>query len=248
MTGIGGGIFIVPLLTLVYSLSPAHAVGTSLAAIFFTAVAATVSYSRQKRVNYKTGFLLALATAPGAIIGAYLTTVISARILGISFGVFLILMALRIMKETAILEKRSLGKEAVLHSLASSEVNSSADKRRWLLGVVLGFFGGIASGLLGVGGGIVIVPIMMFALGISITNAVATSMFTMIFTSISGVGQHYVLGNINFEYALFLGAGSILGAQIGAYVCKNVSGRTLQVIFGLMLIVISVQMILKFIQ
>jgi len=75
MTGIGGGAFIVPLLTLIYAFAPANAVGTSLTTIIFTAIASTINYSRQKRIYYKTGLILAIMTAPGAVLGAYLTSV-----------------------------------------------------------------------------------------------------------------------------------------------------------------------------
>jgi hypothetical protein len=91
MTGVGDGVFIVPLLTLVYAFVPASAVGTSLAAITFTAVAAAISYSRQRRIYYKAGLLLAIATAPGAVIGAFLTSVLPAATLGLIFGFFLII-------------------------------------------------------------------------------------------------------------------------------------------------------------
>jgi uncharacterized membrane protein YfcA len=86
MTGVGGGIFIVPLLTVAYSFAPANAVGTSLTTITFTAIAATVSYSRQKRIYYKAGLILATATGPGAVLGAYLTSVIPSATLGLIFG------------------------------------------------------------------------------------------------------------------------------------------------------------------
>ena len=62
MTGLGGGIFVVPLLTLVFSFAPANAIGTSLTTILFTAAAATVYYSKQKRIYYRAGLILALAT------------------------------------------------------------------------------------------------------------------------------------------------------------------------------------------
>ena len=85
LTGVGGGAIIVPILSLIYAFTPATAVGTSLAAIVFTAVAATFTYWRQKRIFFRTGVFISFATAPGAVIGAYLTEVISATFLGISF-------------------------------------------------------------------------------------------------------------------------------------------------------------------
>jgi hypothetical protein len=70
MTGVGGGVFIVPILTFFYDFSPlASATGTSLTAIIFTAIASTINYARQKRIYYKTGLLLAVTAAPGAYFG-----------------------------------------------------------------------------------------------------------------------------------------------------------------------------------
>lgn len=80
-TGIRGGAFIVPLLTLIYAFAPANAVGTGLTIIIFTAIASTINYSRQKRIYYKTGLILAIMTAPGTALGAYLTSVIPAQTL-----------------------------------------------------------------------------------------------------------------------------------------------------------------------
>jgi len=95
MVGVGGGVFIVPLLTLVYEFSPSHAVGTSLATIVFTSLASTAHYSRQKRIYYKTGSILAISTVPGAYLGAYLTEIVQEQMLGLIFGVFVLLVALR---------------------------------------------------------------------------------------------------------------------------------------------------------
>jgi len=121
-----------------------------------------------------------------------------------------------------------------------------ARKDKVLLGVVLGFFGGLSSGLLGIGGGSLMVPIMVLAMGIPMHITVATSMFTMIFTSTSGVIEHFRLDNIHFDYAFLLVLGTIFGAQLGAYTSKRVSGRNLRRIFGSVLIIVSARMILKY--
>jgi uncharacterized membrane protein YfcA len=244
MAGVGGGVFIVPLLALAFSFSPAHAVGTSLTVIVFTAVAATVSYSRQKRVYYKIGLLLAVLTVPGAVLGAYLTSVLPASLLGLIFGVFLVLVAVQMVAEGSIFRKN--GKQGSSVSV-NSEAELCASKNRLVTGVLLAFFGGLASGLLGIGGGAVLVPIMVLVLMMPIHIAVATSMFTMILTSLSGVAQHYALGNVNLEFALLIAVGSVLGAQLGAYTSKRVSGKNLRRIFAVVLIIVSAQMIIKFI-
>ncbi|MCJ7470501.1 sulfite exporter TauE/SafE family protein, partial [Candidatus Bathyarchaeota archaeon] len=75
MTGVGGGVFIVPILTFFYGFIVNSATGTSLTTIIFTAIASTINYSRQKRIYYKTGLILVLTTAPGAYIGAWFATI-----------------------------------------------------------------------------------------------------------------------------------------------------------------------------
>jgi len=122
-----------------------------------------------------------------------------------------------------------------------------ADKSRFLTAFGLSFFSGLLSGLLGIGGGLLLVPIMSLVLLMPIHVVVATSMFTMIFTSFSGVIQHWSLGNVDFVFGLLIAVGAVVGAQVGSWVCKRVSGEYLQAIFSFILIVISVQMIVKFI-
>ncbi len=245
MTGVGGGVFTVPLLTLVYAFVPAHAIGTSLMVIVFTAIGASVGYARQRRIFYKAGLILAVATVPGSIVGAYLTSVLSGPVLGLVFGVFLIVVAFRMGSVGISFRKKSQANTGDT-KVVGSESDLFLVRRRLVLGVGLSFFGGLASGLLGIGGGVLLVPIMAFIMLIPMHVVVATSMFTMILTSISGVVQHYSLGNIDFTYALSLAVGAIVGGQVGAWLCKKVSSQNLRRIFAVVLIVVSVNMILKF--
>lgn len=240
MTGVGGGVFIVPILTFFYGFIVNSATGTSSAAIIFTAIASTVNYAKQKRIYYKTGLILVITTAPGAYIGAWFATITEERLLALVFGVFLILVAIRMI--ISIVRKRTQKKAQV----ARTDTELVKSGKTIAFGVGLGFFGGIASGLLGIGGGTLIVPIMTFALGMPIHYATATSMFTMIFTSISAVTKYHQSNLINFPVALTLAAGSIIGAQVGAYTSKKISGRNLALIFGIILIVAGANMIIKY--
>jgi uncharacterized membrane protein YfcA len=239
MTGVGGGVFIVPILIFFCGFVEFNAAtGTSLATIIFTAIASTFNYAKQKRVYYKTGLILVITTAPGAYIGAWFAT-IKGEFLPIVFGVFLILVATRTI--ISLLRKKTQGKAQNVKT--DTELIHSG--KTIAFGVGLGFFGGIASGLLGIGGGTLIVPIMTFALGMPIHYATATSMFTMIFTSISAVTKYYQSNLINFPVALTLAAGSIIGAQVGAYTSKKLSGRNLTLIFSIILMIAGAKMIIK---
>jgi hypothetical protein len=247
LTGIGGGVFIVPLLTLFYAFLPANAAGTSHTTIVFTALAATLNYARQRRISYRTGVLFAIVTAPGGFLGAYLTTVISSRILGAFFGFFVIIVVAlpMLIPPNSMRVKRTSSFAADGEKAKNGKV--VLNSRVMLLAAMLSFLGGIASGLLGIGGGVLIVPILALIVGMPIHLATATSMFTITFTSTSEAVQHYFANQINFEYALLLALGSVLGAQVGAYASKKTSGKNLRLIFGLVLVIVGLQMIFKYI-
>lgn len=232
----------VPVMTLLYEFIPANAAGTSLTVIIFTAVASTLNYARQRRIYWRTGLVLAIVTAPGAYLGAWLTTLLNARDLGLIFGFFLIGVAVYIIADLNNL-RRSQNQET---KARISDIELIKSGKTLVLGAGLGFFGGLASGLLGIGGGLLIVPIMTFAMGMAIHFATATSMFTMIFTSISGVAQHYQANHIYFETALLLALGAIFGAQVGAFTSKRISSKNLRRVFGIVVIVSGVNMILKY--
>jgi hypothetical protein len=240
MTGVGGGIFIVPILTFFYGFVVNNATGTSLTTIIFTAIASAINYAKQKRIYYKTGLILIVTTAPGAYLGAWVAEIMKERLLGLVFGVFLVLVATRML--ISVVRRRTQDKTGT--AVTDEELVKSG--KIIVIGAGLSFFGGFASGLLGIGGGTLIVPIMTLAMGMPIHLATATSMFTMIFTSISGVAKYYQASLINFPFALLFATGTVIGAQVGAHTSKKISGRNLSLIFGIMLTVAGVNMILKY--
>jgi uncharacterized membrane protein YfcA len=240
MAGVGGGIFIVPILTFFYGFVVNNATATSLTTIIFTAIASTINYAKQKRIYYRMGLILVITTAPGAYLGAWFATIMEERLLGLVFGAFLILVAIRMI--ISVLKTKTQAKTSVV--VTDSDLIKS--RKIIIVGAGLSFFGGVASGLLGIGGGTLIVPIIAIVMGLPIHYATATSMFTMIFTSISGVTKYYQSELINFPVALILAAGTIFGAQVGAYTSKKISSRNLSLIFGTMLVIAGINMILKY--
>jgi|WetSurMetagenome_2_1015567.scaffolds.fasta_scaffold12578_3 uncharacterized protein len=245
MAGVGGGVVFVPILALGYGFLPVHAVGTSLMVIIFGSISASIGFAWQKRIFYKTGLLLALATVPGSVVGAILASELPADVLGLAFGVFLVIVAIRMLWVNGVLRKNRIKQK--MRKVIEHEGDLFLNKERLVAGVGLGFFGGLASGTLGVGGGILLVPIMALILLMPMHAVVATSMFTMVFTSLSGVFQHWTMGNVDFGYALLLVVGALVGAQVGAWLCKRTSGEKLSLIFAVLVLVVSVQMIIKFI-
>ena len=251
MLGIGGGVFIVPALKLIplsVEFTQQMAAGTSLAMIVFKALSSTSGYVRQERIDYKIGLLLATITIPGAFLGAYLTTMIAEDLLILIFALFILYVASRMifsynLGNFKLSKSRKTGWARRLVDSEGKVFDYVADMR---IGLPLSFLAGVSSGLLGIGGGALMVPILHFVLSFPMHLAVATSVFIMVFTSISGVTTHTYFGNVQFQYALLLGVGVIFGAQIGAYVSKRVSSKNLRRIFGLLLVFVSIRMILKF--
>ncbi|MCD6538841.1 sulfite exporter TauE/SafE family protein [Candidatus Bathyarchaeota archaeon] len=250
MLGIGGGVFIVPMLILApcYSLSPAVASGTSLAAIVFTSASSTLRYMRQRRIDHLLGLFLALTTVPGAFLGSYSKRIIDNRLLGVIFAVFLIFIAARMFTERKGVrnwirrENVKAIHRKIIDSYGETFIYSVDPRLTPILGLAAGFF----SGLLGIGGGSILVPAMNLIIGVPMHLSIATSMFIMVFTSVSGTLTNLWLGHVRLDYAILLAAGVIFGAQIGAHIAARVSARNLRRIFGVILILTSIRMLLKF--
>jgi len=226
--GLGGGFVLVPILNIL-GVGIHQAVGTSSAAVVFTALSSTVAYSRRGMIHYKTGVLLSIPAIVGAYIGAVMTTYVTPGELKVIFGVTLLFVAYRIYtKETA-----------ELGDLAVSEV-----KIDYRLVPIGGFFSGIASGLLGVGGGIINVPFLVW-LGMPMHYAVATSSFAIVFTSASSALKHYMLGNVELHWLLLLVPGLIIGAQLGARLAERVKASSLKKAFAIVMVILAFRMILS---
>ncbi|NJD99393.1 sulfite exporter TauE/SafE family protein [Thermococcus sp. LS1] len=226
--GLGGGFLIVPTLNLL-GVEIHHAVGTSSAAVVFTSLSSAIAYSRQKRIHYKIGLLLASTAVIGAYIGAWMTSFISAGTLKVIFGATLIIVAIRIYrKKTA----------------EPTEVRLEDVKVDYRLVPFGGFFAGIASGLLGVGGGIINVPFLTW-LGLPIHYAVATSSFAIVFTAMAGTIKHYTLGNVELHWLVLLIPGLIVGAQLGARIAKRTKAKNLKNAFAVVMALLALRMILK---
>ena len=246
MTGMGGGTFIVPALTLVYLFTSQEAVGTSLAVIVFTSLTSTYAYSRQRRIDYKMGAVLAVSTVPGAVLGAYMTTLVSSELLAIVFSVFLIIVAFSMLNTFHVPFPKIVKKMKNWHrAVMDAEGKKFEYDTNIAVTFILSFFGGLSSGLLGIGGGAVLVPILNIAAGIPIHITVATSMFIMIFTSVAGVLTHLQLNNVRLEYSAYMAIGIIFGTQLGARLAKKTSGKLLKKIISLVMLVISLRLLLN---
>ena len=235
LLGIGGGVLFVPTLILVFGLGTREAIGTSLLAVLVGSISSTFAYYRQRRIDYRLGVMLGLVGIPGVVLGAYLVMVVAEKYLCLAFSVVLILTAIDLAKR----------KNKDSHMITFGDDCPAITRSRILMACFFAFFGGIVTGALGIGGGVVNVPIMIIILGIPIHVAVATSCFIVLIRASIGTCRHMSYGNIVAPLGLALGIGAVLGTQMGARIAKRTKPRVLRVLFSLLLVGVGIRMIFE---
>jgi uncharacterized membrane protein YfcA len=220
--GVGGGIVMTPGLTAFTGVAPIVAVATPLPVILPTAAVGAFTYHRAGEVDLRAAAWISLTGAAASAVGALLTEVVNARLL------LLITAALLAWQSIQILRGRS-------RATALEERPMPA----WTLALV-GVGAGLLSGLLGIGGGIVIVPALAGMLGMPLKRALGTSLVAVVVLVIPGTIVHAALGNIDWAVALFLMVGSLPGARLGARVALGTKERTLRLLVGSFLGVVAI--------
>ena len=224
MIGLGGGIIVVPVLTF-FGFSPTLAASSSLFAALSNAAASTVSYSKQKRIEFSLGLKLGLLTIPGTVLGAYVSSNIAPEIFKILFGFVLIASAVYIFARKKIENKKvNLSKQMIVFAIGAS------------------FFAGIISAFFGIGGGIIFVPLMVVGMGMTMKKAAPTSQLILLFASFSGVIVHTILGHSDFLIAGLLALGSFMGGLAGARLSVDIKERFLQITVSVVIIVAAIKM------
>ncbi|UCE18483.1 MAG: sulfite exporter TauE/SafE family protein [Gemmatimonadota bacterium] len=239
LVGVGGGIALVPILLLLYRHTPQSATGISLAVIIFNAASASITYGRKKRIDYRTGLYFASGSIPGAILGASVVVYIPQHIFSSVFGLILISLALFILLEP---EKR-LEKEP-------PNGNNERENERLLvrhrgLGIPCGLFIGFIASLLGIGGGIIYVPVLIYLLNFTVQRAVATSLFIIAIMALGGAATHLLNGvYVGYVHVIgLLALGIIIGAQCGAKLSDILKARLIIRLFALALLAAGVKLI-----
>jgi uncharacterized membrane protein YfcA len=240
LIGAGGGFLLVPLLLLGYHFPPATAVGTSLSLVFLNAGSGSIAYLRQGRVDLSLGWKFALATVPGAIGGAYLARVLSSSVFSLAFGVVLVaIAALLFAGKTAAPSRRASLRRIVDRTGESVSYTVDAWK-----GVAVSFLVGLMSSVLGIGGGIIHVPFLIVALSLPVHIATATSHFVLSISAFVGAATFFALGNVSLRTVALMGAGILVGAQLGARASLRAGATTIRLILAVSLALVGIRMVL----
>lgn len=191
--GAGGGFVLVPLLILLYPEEPSEIIASiSLAVVFFNALSGSVAYARMKRIDYKSGFLFSAATIPGAIMGAFTTGYVPRQIFDTILGSLMIITSIYLIIKPIRKQVLNANKTHQIFSLNLTELNKdfSILSYKSVLGIVSSLIIGYISTLLGIGGGIIHVPILVNLLGFPVHIASATSHFILAIMSLTGTIVH----------------------------------------------------------
>jgi len=229
LIGAGGGFILMPVLLLLYPNESAEIVTSiSLAVVFFNTLSGSGAYARMKRIDYKSALLFSAATIPGAILGALTTVFIPRRLFNGIFGIFLIATSIFIFlrPSSEYGKKKSPPKYWLTRNLVEMDGTPHTYSFNPVLGIGLSLFAGFISSLLGIGGGIIHVPVLIHLLNFPVYIATATSQFMLAVMALAGTGVHIVTGAFSHGYrrTICLSIGVLIGAQLGAHLSKRVHG------------------------
>src|SRR6201997_3206112 len=248
LTGLGGGVVIVPVLTVLFHVDIHYAIGASLISVIATSSGAAAAYVREGYSNIRIGMFLEIATTLGALLGAWLTTRVPTHAIGIVFGVVLLYSAY------ASIRAREHAHVSAPPDVLAAELRMTGTMpapsgpkpyaaQRVPAGFSLMFLAGSLSGLLGIGSGAVKVLAMDQAMRLPFKVSTTTSNFMIGVTAAASTGIYISRGYIMPSLAMPVMLGVLGGSLIGSRILIRARVSTLRVIFALVIVVLGVEMI-----
>jgi uncharacterized membrane protein YfcA len=227
MVGLGGGLIFSPLFVLI-KFPVTTAVSASLFLNGIAAISAAITYFRKKMVDVKLGLPLLAASILFAPLGAMITARIDIRIFMSILAAVIFVAGVRM-----VFSKKTEGEEMAV-----------SPARRIIGGGCIGMVSGVMAGLLGIGGGVFIVPLLIYVLKVPTKTAAATSIFIVVFSSFSGFITHISLSETDWRFILTAAVFSFAGGQLGSRImAEKLKGRTVRQIFGAVLFMFSFKLI-----
>ena len=224
--GVGGGILMVPALVMVMRMDQRLAHGTSLAAVVPIAVSSTVSYTISGEVDWVVVGWLALGAIGGAVVGTHLLANLSQKVLGAAFAALLLATALRLVFDQG--AARGRGALGVVGALAL---------------VATGLASGVIAGLLGVGGGIVMVPVMVVGFDMSAASSKGTSLAVIVPTAVMGTWRNLRNDNVDLRVAVVSGLAGVVSGFLAGLLSVDMSDALSNTLFAILLVVVALRMV-----
>lgn len=252
LVGLGGGLILVPIMLFLAKstdmftwATPQVIVGISLITMVFTGLSSTLGYVRYNRVDMKTGFLFLIGSIPGSIFGSWFNQFFNTKQFSLYFGILMIIIFGLLFLDRNKLQQ----KQQVMNSNQMRTFTIDGETFHYEVKIVpaliLAFFVGALSGLFGIGGGTISVPVMILFFGIPVQVAIGTSMFMIFFISLFSTITHTFLGHVLFSHALFFIIGAFLGGTIGARVSQHLKGNMLEWLLRIVILIAAIQLIIE---
>jgi hypothetical protein len=254
LLGIGGGLLMVPALTL-FGVPLIQATATSLIGVFLSAVSGSLRNLHTGELNWRVSLILAIFGMITAQVGAWLGDRVPDAALSLGFAtllvvtIFLMNLRQRLKRQQ---ERQGLAAatpipEAIAPRPEPSPQPAEPERPTYQFAPIagIGLLAGVLSGLFGVGGGVVMVPLQMLLLKEAIKTAVRTSLGAIVAIAISGLVQHTWNGNVLWVPGFCLGAGGIIGAQFGTRLLPKLSDQLVSALFKLLLLALAIYMVVR---
>ena len=249
MVGLGGGVFLIPMLTLFLDVPIHNAIAASLAAVIATSTTGSITYLRQGLTNLRLGVTMETALVVGALVGGLVGAFLGKEVLSAVFGAVMVAVSIYM-----VLRRNSApsypAEGADLGSLGTAYFDRSLGRevryrvKRLPLGMLMGLVAGNVSGLLGVGGGFLTVPFMRLGMDVPMRAAVSTSSLMLGATACAGSLVYLARGMMDPMTAVPVVLGVMTGAYLGSSLALRVRSAVLILILSVVLFALAVQMIL----
>jgi uncharacterized protein len=249
LSGLGGGVVIVPVLTVLFHVDIHYAIGASLVSVIATSSGAAAAYVREGFSNIRVGMFLEIATTLGALFGAWLTTRVPTHAIGIVFGLVLLYSAwasIRTRQEKHTQQPDPLALRLKLQgSFPTSTGQQNYVAQRVPAGFGLMTLAGTLSGLLGIGSGAVKVIAMDQAMRLPFKVSTTTSNFMIGVTAAASAGLYLRSGYLAPALVFPVMLGVLVGSLIGSRLLVRIRVRTLKIVFALVIVALGVEMIVN---
>jgi uncharacterized protein len=253
LLGLGGGVILVPFLTLGLGLDIRYAIGASIVSVIATSSGAAATYLREGISNIRIGMFLEIGTTVGAILGAILGGYLAGPWLFVVFGLVLLYSAYAMFsrRDVELPANVAMGPLANFLDLGSSYYDAALGRevaynvRGARYGLPLMVVAGTVSGLLGIGSGILKVPAMDLAMKLPVKVSTATSNFMIGVTAAASAGVYFMRGDMNPFVAAPVAVGVLVGAALGTRLMARTRSVWLRRLFVCVVVVVAVQMLAK---
>ena len=244
LLGVGGGFVMVPVLTMVFGVPMKIAIGTDTFYIVLTALSGAYKHVKNGFANFKIVGVIAVSAIFAAQIGAMLCIETPKETVPLLFGVLLLLISFSMLVKINIFNKNKKAGEGNIHKYGfwtefREEKLFVSIPKALAIGIIVGGF----SGFFGVGGAVLLIPLMLSVLGLPMHIVIGSSLMIVMFSALSGSLRYFIEGFVDIPLGIALLSGSIIGSYFGAHMASKTHPEKLRKVFAFMLIIVGLKMV-----